>query len=230
MDMPKESLPPPGWGLEGSVPGSVAASLLEAFPRGQLSEIVGPRSAGGSSLVTSLLAHATAAGELVAFVDGADAFDPAAAAAAGAALRSLFWVRTGRRLDHACRAAELLARSGGFAWVVLDLAADPTAPANRPVPSLSAATWIRLQRAVRDSPTRLVLHASRHLAGSAAVLVLAVERGPARWIGAPRPMRLAGIGSRVEVVRSRMSSPPPSPRPSSSQGGRGSTWELTWRL
>jgi hypothetical protein len=225
MAIAKESLPPPGWGLEGNV-----ASVLEVFPRGQLSEIVSPPSAGGSSLVTALLARATAAGALVALVDGSDAFDPTGAATAGAALRSLFWVRAGRRLGAACRAAELLARSGGFAWVVLDLAVDPTAPANRPVPSLGAATWIRLQRAVRDTPTRLVLHASRHLAGSAAALVLAVERGPARWIGAPRPMRLEGLGSRVEVVRSRMSSPPPSPRLSPSQGGSGSTWELTWRL
>ena len=212
MAIATESLPPPGWGLEGS-----AASLLEAFPRGQLSEIVGPRSAGGSSLVMSLLAHATGAGELVALVDGSDAFDPAGAAAAGAALRSLFWVRAGRRLDQACRAAELLARSGGFAWVVLDLAADPTPLADRQTAGLHAATWIRLQRAVRDTPTRLVVHASRHLAGSAAALVLSVTRGAARWMGAPRPTRLAGIGSRVEVARARASS-------------LGRAWEIAWRL
>lgn len=216
MAIEKESLPPPGWGLEGSA----AGSLLEVFPRGQLSEIVGPRSAGGSSLVTSLLAHATAGGALVALVDGTDAFDPAGAAAAGAVLRSLFWVRAGRRLDAACRAAELLARSGGFAWVVLDLAAaSPTGASG-----LGAATWIRLQRAVRDTPTRLVVHASRHLAGSAAALVLAVARGAARWAGTPRPTRLEGIGSRVEVVRSRASSlfvP---------VVGADARWELAWRL
>src|SRR4030095_6531114 len=122
MAIAKESLPPPGWGLEGS-----AASLLEAFPRGQLSEIVGLRSAGGSSLVPRLLAHATAAGALVALVDGSDAFDPAGAAAAGAALRSLLWVRAGRRLDAACRAGELLARSRGFARGGVDLCRDTTA-------------------------------------------------------------------------------------------------------
>jgi RecA/RadA recombinase len=212
MAIATESLPPPGWGLES------IASLLEAFPRGQLSEIVGPRSAGGSSLVTALLARATAAGDLVALVDGVDAFDPAGAAAAGATLRSLFWVRAGGRPEAACRSAELLARSGGFAWVVLDLAPDPVAPAGRPAPGPGPATWIRLQRAVRDTPTRLVLHASRHLAGSAAALVLAVERGAARWIGVPRPTRLGGLGSRVEIVRSRIPSPQPSP------------WTVTWRL
>jgi hypothetical protein len=215
----KESLPPPGWGLEGS-----AASLLEAFPRGQLSEIVGPRSAGGSSLVTGLLAHATAGGALVALVDGTDAFDPAGAAAAGAALRSVFWVRAGRRLDAACRATELLARSGGFAWVMLDLAADPTPLGDRQAASLSAATWIRLQRAVRDTPTRLVVHASRHLAGSAAALVLNVTRDSARWMGAPRPTRLEGLGSRVEVMRARASSPLVPAVPTDAQ------WALTWRL
>ena len=75
MAIATEPLPPPGWGLES------IASLLEAFPRGQLSEIVGPRSAGGSSLLTALLARATAAGDLVALVDGPDTFDPAGAAA-----------------------------------------------------------------------------------------------------------------------------------------------------
>jgi hypothetical protein len=224
MAMEKESLPPPGWGLEGGAADAVAGSLLEAFPRGQLSEIVGPRSAGGSSLVTSLLAHATAGGELVALVDGSDAFDPAGAAAAGAALRALFWVRAGRRLDHACRAAELLARSGGFAWVVLDLSTEPTAPTDRRLAGLGPATWIRLQRAVRDTPTRLVVHASRHLAGSAAALVLSVMRGSARWMGAPRPTRLEGIGSRVEVARARASSPF---SPAVSSDAR---WTLAWHL
>jgi len=211
-----EPLPPPGWGLES------IASLQEAFPRGQLSEIVGPRSAGGSSLLTALLARATAAGDLVALVDGPDTFDPAGAAAAGAELRSLCWVRgRGGRLDAACHAAELLARCGGFAWVALDLAADLTSPA-RTAPTFAPATWIRLQRAVRDTPTRLIVHASRHLAGSAAALVLAVERGPARWMGSPRPRRLDGLGSRVRVLRAR----PPAPTASES----GTEWKLAWRL
>ena len=194
MAIAKEPLPPPGWGLES------IASVLEAFPRGQLSEIVGPRSAGGSSLLTALLARATAA---------------------GAELRSLCWVRGGGRLDAACRAAELLARCGGFAWVALDLAADLTGPARTP-PTFAPASWIRLQRAVRDTPTRLIVHASRHLAGSAAALVLAVERGPARWMGSPRPRRLDGLGSRVRVLRAR----PPAP----TGGGSGTEWVIAWRL
>src|SRR5690242_7859846 len=53
------------------------------FPRGQLSEIVGPHSSGRTSLLWQLLASATARGELVALVDALDRFDPAAAAAAG---------------------------------------------------------------------------------------------------------------------------------------------------
>ena len=36
-----ESLPPPGWDREG------LDGLLNAFPEGRLSEIVGPRSSGG---------------------------------------------------------------------------------------------------------------------------------------------------------------------------------------
>src|SRR5262245_30395705 len=51
------------------------ARLGGGFPRGQLSEIVGPRSAGRTSLVLQMLAAATARGELVALVDALDMFD-----------------------------------------------------------------------------------------------------------------------------------------------------------
>src|SRR2546423_14107637 len=69
----------------------VAATGLDAldtrlgggFPRGQLSEIVGPRSAGRTSVVLHTLASATSRGELVALVDALDMFDVEAAGAAG---------------------------------------------------------------------------------------------------------------------------------------------------
>ena len=47
--------------------------MLAAFPPGKLSEIVGPRSSGGSSLLLQLLARATHDGGHVALVDATDA-------------------------------------------------------------------------------------------------------------------------------------------------------------
>jgi hypothetical protein len=61
--------------------------------RGQLSEIVGPRSSGRTSLVLSAMAGAASRGELVALVDTFDTFDPPSARACGLDLARLLWVR-----------------------------------------------------------------------------------------------------------------------------------------
>src|ERR1700686_4858795 len=100
MGIPIESSPPPGWECEG------IDGLLGMFPPGRLSEIVGPRSSGASSLLLALVARITTSGSggasgrggQVAFVDGMDALDPLSAAAAGADLSALLWVRCGGRL------------------------------------------------------------------------------------------------------------------------------------
>src|SRR5258705_356803 len=82
MGIPIGSSPPPGWEREG------IDGLLGLFPPGRLSEIVGPRSSGASSLLLALIARITTSGTggQVALVDGMDALDPHSAAAAGAGL------------------------------------------------------------------------------------------------------------------------------------------------
>jgi hypothetical protein len=78
-------------------PGGVAAldaRLGGGWPRGQVSEIVGPRSAGRTWVMAQALAQATQRGELAALVDATDSFDPAAAEAAlrqGAATGAIHW-------------------------------------------------------------------------------------------------------------------------------------------
>src|SRR5215467_1828343 len=68
------------------------AILGGGFPRGRISEIVGPRSSGRTRLVLGSLAQATARGALAALVDVADGLDPASAVAAGVDLRRLLWI------------------------------------------------------------------------------------------------------------------------------------------
>ena len=65
------------------------AALGGGFPRGQLSELVGPRSSGRTSLLLRLLAAATTRGECVACVDALDMLDVESAAAAGVDLERL---------------------------------------------------------------------------------------------------------------------------------------------
>src|SRR5437879_13802619 len=69
------------------------ARLGGGFPRGQLSEIAGPRSSGRTSLLLQMLAAATARGELVALVDALDMLGVESAASAGLALARLRWLR-----------------------------------------------------------------------------------------------------------------------------------------
>jgi RecA/RadA recombinase len=72
-------------------------ALTGGFPRGCLTEICGTASSGRTSVLLSALAHATQRGEVCALVDASDAFDPASAAAAGAEMNRLLWVRCGEK-------------------------------------------------------------------------------------------------------------------------------------
>jgi len=219
MAIPIESSPPPGWEREG------IDGLLGLFAPGRLSEIVGPRSSGASSLLLALIARITTSGSSggsreggrqVAFVDGTDALDPTSIAAAGADLSALLWVRCGGRLRVALSAADLLARCPGFALVVLDL--DDLGP-------VPASASIRLQRAVEGSDTILIVRSERHREGSPASLVLATRRLAPQWIGLRQLTRLAGLRSEVSISRSRLHSLSPLGR------GQGEgTWTLDWTL
>jgi RecA/RadA recombinase len=190
--------------------------LLNAFPEGRLSEIVGPRSSGGGSLLLALLARAASRGGLVALVDGADAFDPETAARAGFDLRALLWVRCGGRLQPAWSAADLLARCPGFAAVALDLGTAGGTAGGAAPPSFG----VRLQRAAAGNAAVVVVRAPRHVTGSAAALVVSVRRVRARWIGAPRRIRLGGLVSEARVLRSRVD-----PR----LAAPGRAWLIEWR-
>ena len=220
MGIPIESSPPPGWEREG------IDGLLGLFPPGRLSEIVGPRSSGASSLLLALVARITTSGNgkggQVAFVDGMDALDPLSAAAAGADLSALLWVRCGGRLRVALSAADLLARCPGFALVVLDL--DDLGP-------IPASACIRLQRAVEGTGTTLIVRSERHREGSPASLVLATRRLAPQWMGLRPLTRLAGLRSEISISRSR---PPHSLSPLGRGQGEGlkgeGRWTLDWTL
>ncbi len=207
MAIPIESSPPPGWEREG------IDGLLGLFPPGRLSEIVGPRSSGASSLLLAFIARITTqGGGQVAFVDGMDALDPASAAAAGVDLSALLWVKCGGRLRVALSAADLLVRCPGFALVVLDL--DELGP-------LPASAHIRLQRAVEGGDTILISRTARHREGSPASLVLTTRRLAPRWIGVRPLTRLAGLRSEVSIFRSR---------PSQTHTLSSKAWTLDWTL
>jgi hypothetical protein len=173
--------------------GEIDSLLRGGFPRGQLSEIHGPASSGRTGLLLSLVAQATCGGELAAWVDPGDRFDPASAAAAGVDLDRLLWLRGGRgplseahKLAEASSALATLLGSGLFAVLIFDLAGF----GERDLRRLPATTWIRLQRAVAPTRSALVLIADTHIATSPLGAVLALRPQGPRFSGAPGPGRL----------------------------------------
>jgi recombination protein RecA len=180
------------------------ACLRGGLPRGQLSELTGPRSSGRMTLLLRMMAAATARGEIVALVDTLDRLDVASAAAAGVDLSRLLWIRgqenpIDRALDRALKALNLVLQAGGFGVVAIDLADVPLA-AIRQIPFN---TWMRVQRVIEGSDTACVLLASEPLARSAGGLTVTLA-GRATWDGASdRSRRLSGIDVRTRVVSPR---------------------------
>ena len=157
------------------------ARLEGGFPRGQLSELVGPRSSGRTSLLLRTLAAATARGELVALVDALDRLDVASADAAGIDLERLLWIRghvvsnpglcrdsNQRALEQAVKALTLVLQAGNFGVVAFDVADAPPDAIRR----LPFTTWFRLQRMVEGSQTTCVLVGAERVARSSAGLTI----------------------------------------------------------
>jgi hypothetical protein len=157
------------------------ARLGGGFPRGQLSEIVGPRSSGRTGLVLRMLAAATARGELAAIVDALDMLDIESAAAAGTDLDRLLWIRghvvvnpglchdlNQRAMEQAVRALALVLTAGNFGLVVFDAGEAPPGACRR----LPFTTWLRLQRMIEGQQTICVLVSGEPMARSTAGLSL----------------------------------------------------------
>jgi hypothetical protein len=190
------SVPVEGDQLSCCIP--AADRLLDGgLQRGEVVEVVGRRSSGRFSLVLSLLAAATRAGEAVALVDLGDQLDPQLAEAAGVALERLLWLRP-QRLKEALGAAELLLQTD-FVLVALDLG-QPPVPGGRGVETF----WVRLGRAARDHRGALLVSAPYRTSGSIAQAVLELRGAGATWLGrGSAPRLLGGFEALIERTRAR---------------------------
>jgi hypothetical protein len=166
-------------------------AAIRGFPRGAISEIVGPETSGRATLLNSLLAEATTRLEVCAYVDTSDAFDPLSAARGGVDLARLLWVRCGGNVEHALKAVDCLLHAGGFGVVALDLASLPLRTTGR-IPN---SYWYRFRRAADDSEVVLSVISLQALTGSCASLRLELRRSSAVWQGPDRFSLLRGLHS-----------------------------------
>ena len=178
------------------------ALLDGGFPRGQLAELIGPRTSGRTRVLLGTLAGATARGGWAALVDGTDGLDPVSAEMLGVPLDRLLWIRCGGRLATAWRAADVLVHSGGFELVAVDLGDLPPGALARTPP----AVFVRLQRAVERRATGLLVAGPRRVAGSLAAIAVALVPRVVHW--APGgPGLLAGLETEARLIRSRTRAP-----------------------
>lgn len=157
------------------------------IPRGKLTEVSGEVSSGKTGLLFSILKQVTGVGEIAAYVDAFDAFDPEYAKNAGVDLASLLWVRcrgdrnqSARSCEKALKAADVLVQAGGMGVVVLDMELSPFSRDTKAV-KVPLHSWFRLQRAVKGTHTILVVLSRSKMAGSAASLTLSIERNRSVW-------------------------------------------------
>jgi hypothetical protein len=200
---------------QGSVPTGIAVLddvLAGGLPRGEMSEVVGPRSSGRSSLFAASLAASTAHGELAALVDTLDMFDPASGAAAGIHMDRLLWIRGDALSRHPAPPARARFQPAGRHPVRVERLAAPdpwmrvldrsVKAANlvlqaggfdivvldigevppEAIRRLPFTTWFRLQRTIESSRTAFLLVAPMPLARSAGGVTVVLSR-PGRMTG-----------------------------------------------
>ena len=160
----------------------VDAALGGGLRRGHLSEIVGGRSSGRTSVLCAMLAAATTRGEVAALVDTNDRFDPSTAADAGVDLSRVLWIRERGDAARALKATNLVLQAGGFGLVAFDLA-DAPALALRQFPYT---TWMRIARVIEGTQTAAVIVGSDRIARSPGGVTIALESPAAArstWAG-----------------------------------------------
>ena len=190
------------------------ARLGGGLPRGQLSEVVGPRSSGRTSLIQAVAAATTGRGEIAALVDAFDSFDPWSAAAAGVELSRLLWIRghhpsdarsalMGRVVERVVKALGIVLHAGGCGLVVVDFADVPA----RAIRQLPFTTWLRVGRIIEGSRMACVLVASDPIARSAGGVTLALRAAPSggRWSGLAEHVRVfRGFDVCVRIASARL--------------------------
>ena len=170
--------------LDAALPGG-------GLPRGRLSELVGTRGSGKTTLTRRVVEAVAGRGLWVAYVDAARTLAPRDWAHLGE--REGVWMIRPREVARGAWCADVLLRSGAFGLVVLD-----------GVPPLARQVAVRLTRLARDGGAALLVVGDEDGGGGAMVggaVRLRVRRGPRQGVGhAPRTTHHAQRARRFAVT------------------------------
>ena len=164
--------------LETGIAALDAALTRGGVPCGRLTELIGARGSGKTTVLRHCVRATVRRGLWVAYVDAARTLAPRDWAFASRGAEPVLWMIRPERIARAAWCAELLLRSGAFALVVLDGA-----------PPLTSAAAVRLARLARE--------------GGAAFIVAAEDDASAATLGGALRLRVArggGDGTRVVKV------------------------------
>ena len=117
-------------------------------------------------------------GEVSAYVDCSNAFDPVPAAT-GVALDRLLLVRCAGNVDGAVRTTDLLVHAGGFGVIVLDLCDAP----ERDLRRIPISAWYRFRRAIETTPSVLLVAGREPAAKACASLLIEIRRDRVEFSG-----------------------------------------------
>ena len=169
------------------------ALLGGGWPRGALSELLGRRSSGRTSVMLAALARAARAGEATALVDTGGALDPRAAVACGVPLPRLLWIRCAP--EQALKAADLVVSAGGFDVLALDLGDER--------PRVPTAAWVRLKHGSERQGTSVLVATPARAVGAFAAAAVDQQAAVPSFFGGGPPLL---DGARVKIVCLRRAS------------------------
>ena len=165
-------------------------------PRGRLTEVIGTRGSGKTTLVRELVATAIAVRRWVAYVDASRTLSPRDWGGAAMGASGLLWVVRPQQAARGAWCADVLLRSGAFGLVVLDGA-----------PALSREVAVRLTRLAQESDAAFVLMQDSEdrrrgqITGSAVRLRVSEGGGAVRGKGGGRGSATTARGITVTVEK-----------------------------
>jgi recombination protein RecA len=183
---------------------------ISALPRGAISEIIGSASSGRTAVAHGMLGTATRGGEICAWVDFCNSFDPVTARTSGADLGKLLWVKCEHRFEAALKSADMILHSGGFGLIVLDLCDAQANGLNRVPPSY----WYRLRNAIEHTPSVLLVLGRETVAKSCAARQFSLDAARIEWRGRPPFQIITGMETSATLRK------PMTPQPVTLRNGR----------